>query len=198
MPAEPLGLVIFAHGSGSSRNSPRNRQVAGEMHARNLATLLFDLLTPAEADAEATTGELRFDIPFLAGRLLAACRWAQRHPATRHLPIGFFGASTGAAAALAVAAQVTETRAVVSRGGRSDLAGDAVRHVMCPTLLIVGSLDVPVVRWNQQTLEQLRGEKQLALVEGATHLFPEPGALERVAQLAGDWFAEHFNTPPPP
>lgn len=196
MPDGAHGLVIFAHGSGSSRHSPRNCWVAGIMHGKKLATLLFDLLTPAEAEAEARGGELRFDIPFLTGRLLAASHWARSHPSSRRLGCGYFGASTGAAAALAAAAELPEIQAVVSRGGRTDLAGAAVARVKSPTLLIVGSLDYPVVRWNQQTMQQLTCEKRLVLVEGATHLFAEPGTLEQVAELAGDWFANHLQPHP--
>ncbi len=192
IPAPAKGLVIFAHGSGSSRNSPRNRSVAWELNHRGLATLLFDLLTPDEAVAEAYTGALRFDIPFLTGRLIAATRWAQQEDSLQRLAIGYFGASTGAAAALAAAAELPEIAAVVSRGGRSDLAGDAVRHVKAATLLIAGEKDSPVVEWNHETLRQLGGTKKFILVSGATHLFSEPGALEKVAALAAEWFEEHL------
>jgi putative phosphoribosyl transferase len=192
VPENPVGLVIFAHGSGSSRQSPRNRQVAGCMHDHGLATLLFDLLTPVEAEAEERGAMRRFDIPFLTNRLVSATRWAREQPALRGLGIGYFGASTGAAAALAAAAQLPEIGAVVSRGGRTDLAGEASRRVNCPVLLIVGSRDVPVWQWNRETLDLLGGERRLAVVEGASHLFPEPGALEEVEDLAADWFALHL------
>jgi dienelactone hydrolase len=192
IPADARGLVVFAHGSGSSRRSPRNRLVAREMNGKRLATLLFDLLTPAEAAADARTGGLRFDIPFLTKRLAAATLWARSHPQLRRLGIGYFGASTGAAAALAAAARIPEIQAVVSRGGRTDLTGDAISRVMAPTLLIAGSLDEAVVRWNRKSLERLPCVKRLALVEGATHLFSEPGALERVADLAANWFSIHL------
>ena len=192
IPAGATGLVVFAHGSGSSRLSPRNRLVAGEMHRRQLATLLFDLLTPEEAVAEARTGELRFNIPFLTERLIAATRWAQQDENVKDLGIGYFGASTGAAAALVAASKIPEVQAVVSRGGRADLAGDALDRVKAPTLLIVGELDHPVVEWNQESLERLKGEKEIILVSGATHLFAEPDALEKVAELAAAWFENHL------
>ncbi len=192
IPAGASGLVVFAHGSGSSRMSPRNRWVAGEMHGKQLATLLFDLLTPEEAGSEARSGALRFNIPFLTERLVAATRWAQRDERIGGLGIGYFGASTGAAAALAAAAGIPEIQALVSRGGRTDLAGAAVERVKAPTLLIVGELDGPVVQWNEESLERLPGVKELTLVSGATHLFSEPGALEEVAGLAASWFGRHL------
>ena len=192
MPDDTRGLVIFAHGSGSSGSSPRNRWVAGKLNERRLATLLFDLLTPAEARADEIGGELRFDIPFLTQRLVAATEWARRQQSLEPLGIGYFGSSTGAAAAL-VAAALGGIQAVVSRGGRTDLASDSVSGVKAATLLIVGSLDHPVLQWNRETLDLLDCEKRLALVEGATHLFPEPGALGRVAELAADWFAGHLS-----
>ncbi len=193
LPDDARGLVIFAHGSDSSRSSPRNRWVAEQLNERRLATLLFDLLTPAEAQADEIGGELRFDIPFLTERLVAATEWARRQPSLGPLGIGYFGSSTGAAAALAAAA-LGGIQVVVSRGGRTDLAGDAVSDVKAATLLIIGSLDHPVVQWNRETLDLLECEKRLALVEGATHLFPEPGALGRVAALAADWFVKHLTT----
>lgn len=193
VPEDARGLVIFAHGSGSSRGSPRNRRVAARLNRRGFATLLFDLLSPAEADEAG--GDRRFDIPFLTERLAAATGWARRQPALAGLATGYFGASTGAAAALAAAARPDASiGAVVSRGGRTDLTGPAVARVRAATLLIVGALDHPVLRWNRQTLEQLNCEKQLTVVDGATHLFPEAGALETVADLAGDWFAGHLAT----
>lgn len=194
LPDKAHGLVVFAHGSGSSRRSPRNRWVAEQLNQRQLATLLFDLLTPAEARAEELGGELRFDIPFLTARLVAVTEWARRQPSLESLGIGYFGSSTGAAAALAAAAKLGCIQAVVSRGGRTDLAGEAVCDTKAATLLIVGSLDHPVVQWNRETLEVLECEKRLALVDGATHLFPEPGALGQVADLAADWFADHLST----
>jgi len=197
IPEKARGLVIFAHGSGSSRHSPRNRWVAGQMHERQLATLLFDLLTPEEAAAEERGGMQRFDIPFLSERLIAATEWARQQPALKTLGIGYFGASTGAAAALAAASEISGIQAVVSRGGRTDLAGKAATEVRAPTLMIVGSLDYPVVEWNEETLELLPCTKRLSLVEGASHLFPEEGALERVALLAADWFAMHLTHVPP-
>lgn len=191
LPDDACGLVIFAHGSGSSRRSPRNRWVAGQFNERRLTTLLFDLLTPSEANADEIGGELRFDIPILTERLVAATEWARRQPSLGPLGIGYFGSSTGAAAALA-AATLGGIQAVVSRGGRTDLASDSVSSVKAATLLIVGSLDHPVVQWNRETLDLLACEKRLMLVEGATHLFPEPAALGRVADLAADWFVKHL------
>jgi dienelactone hydrolase len=188
IPAGAEGLVIFAHGSGSSRLSPRNRLVAAEMHRKGLATLLFDLLTPGETASEAQTGALRFNIPFLAERLVSVTSWARRENQLRKLPIGYFGASTGAAAALAAAAAMPQIQAVVSRGGRTDLAAEMVKRVDAPTLLIVGELDQPVIQWNEKTMEQLPGIKHLSLIQGASHLFEEPGTLEKVAKLAASWF----------
>lgn len=190
LPEDSRGLVIFAHGSGSSRHSPRNRWVAQQLNRRRLSTLLFDLLSPAEADEEG--GESRFDIPLLTDRLVAATEWARRQPELGSLGTGYFGSSTGAAAALAAAAEISGIRAVVSRGGRTDLAGGAVGRVLAATLLIVGSLDHAVLLWNRETLKLLNCEKRLAVVDGASHLFPEPGALRTVADLAGDWFADHL------
>jgi len=196
LPANASGLVVFAHGSGSSRLSPRNRMVADEMHRHGLATLLFDLLTPREASEEAATGELRFNIPFLADRLVAATRWVQKEGNLKNFGIGYFGSSTGAAAALSAAADIPEVQAVVSRGGRTDLAGDAVNRVQCPTLLIVGQLDLPVIRWNEATFEHLSTIKHLAIIDGATHLFEEPGTLEHVAELAASWFEAYLTKVP--
>lgn len=187
IPIAVHGLVIFAHGSGSSRFSPRNRMVADEMHQRGLATLLFDLLTLEEAVSPQERA-LVFNIPLLTGRLISATRWAQQDEKVRGLGIGLFGASTGAAAALAAAAEIPEVRAVVSRGGRTDLAGSAISKVKVPTLLIVGELDLPVVELNEQSFHELKGIKDLAVVSGASHLFAEPGTLERVADLAASWF----------
>ncbi|MBX6330640.1 MAG: dienelactone hydrolase family protein [Gemmatimonadaceae bacterium] len=192
-PPRAQGLIVFAHGSGSSRLSPRNRYVAGELQRAHLATLLFDLLTPSEEQADLRTGRLRFDIPFLAERLGAATDWVIREPGLWPLGVGYFGASTGAAAALVAAAQRPGVvRAIVSRGGRPDLAGDALDRVACPTLLIVGGNDAPVIELNREALPRLRGHAELAIVPGATHLFEEPGALEEVARRATRWFAHYL------
>lgn len=194
MPDDPVGVVLFAHGSGSSRHSPRNQQVARVLRQAGVGTLLFDLLTAQEEHAEAQTRHLRFNIPFLAGRLLAATQWALEETAVRELSLGYFGSSTGAAAALSAAAQIGEgIAAVVSRGGRPDLAGAALERVLAPTLLIVGGEDNVVIDLNEQALEQLKCEKALKIIPGATHLFEEPGALEQVASIAADWFSHHFH-----
>ena len=190
MPDPALGLVLFAHGSGSSRHSPRNRYVARVLQQSGLATLLMDLLTDEEEKIDVRTAALRFDIGLLAGRLIAATRWLRDQPGTSELPLGYFGASTGAAAALVAAAELTTlVAAVVSRGGRPDLAGESLLRVNAPTLLIVGSRDYTVLELNRQALTLLPGENELKIVPGATHLFEEPGALEQVARLARDWFA---------
>lgn len=192
IPSSALGIVLFAHGSGSSRRSPRNRFVAEYLREAGLATLLLDLLTEEEEAVDFDTAQLRFDIPFLAGRLLAAMRWVLERPDTAKLPLGLFGASTGAAAALVAAAQAPEmVRAVVSRGGRPDLAGDALDRVKAPTLLIVGSHDVEVLALNRSAQARLGGESQLSIVPGASHLFEEPGTLTHVARLASAWFRGH-------
>jgi putative phosphoribosyl transferase len=193
IPTDAAGTVLFAHGSGSSRHSPRNRYVAGVLQQAGLATLLIDLLTRAEEEEDAIAGHLRFDVGFLADRLLAATDWLTSRPQTHALPLGYFGASTGAAAALVAAAERSEILgAVVSRGGRPDLAGPVLANVRAPTLLIVGGADEPVIGLNERALQQLPGEKQLVIVPGASHLFPEPGALEEVAHLATDWFARYL------
>jgi dienelactone hydrolase len=189
---EPGGIVLFAHGSGSSRLSPRNTYVAEILQDSGFATLLFDLLTEEEERIDAHTGELRFDIPFLTDRLVAATQWTLRQPGLHGLRIGYFGASTGAAAALSAAAQLPAVAAVVSRGGRPDLAGAALSDVRAATLLIVGGNDRQVLALNRSALAQLRAEARLEIVPGATHLFVEPGALEAVARLAADWFAAHL------
>jgi dienelactone hydrolase len=197
IPAGARGVVLFAHGSGSSRQSPRNRYVARVLRDAGLATLLMDLLTGEEEVADLETGLLRFDIGLLAERVVAATDWLGRTPETADMRIGYFGASTGAAAAL-VAAAVRPERvgAVVSRGGRPDLAGSALPRVHAPTLLIVGGLDGPVIGLNRQALAQLGAvEKQLVIIPGATHLFGEPGALEEVARLAADWLTRHLGRP---
>lgn len=193
LPPDSRGLVLFAHGSGSSRHSPRNQFVARFLQQSSFATLLMDLLTRAEEQADRRTGHLRFDIDLLANRLLAATDWAAAHEITRGLPAGYFGASTGAGAALvAAAARPEKVRAIVSRGGRPDLAGTALPNVLAPTLLIVGSRDDVVVELNEQAKRQMNAPVTIALVPGATHLFEEPGALEQVAQLAADWFGRHL------
>ncbi len=192
IPAEAKGIVLFAHGSGSSRLSPRNRYVAHVLHSAGLATLLIDLLTPEEERLDQATGHLRFDIGLLAERLLNATDWLQSEPETRGLRIGYFGASSGAGAALVAAASRAELiGAVVSRGGRPDLAGDALAHVKAPVLLIAGAKDDAIVEINRRALAQLSGEKKLEIVPGASHLFEEPGTLEQVADLAADWFKSH-------
>src|SRR2546422_941436 len=192
LPENAHGIVLFAHGSGSSRHSPRNRFVARSLQERELATLLMDLLTAEEEALDAYTGHLRFDIGLLAQRLVAATDWVAANPETHDLPIGYFGASTGAAAALAAAvARPDLVRAIVSRGGRPDLAGPALARVRAPTLLIVGGADQPVIELNEQAMRQMRSETRLEIVPRATHLFEEPGALERVADLAARWFERH-------
>jgi putative phosphoribosyl transferase len=193
LPEGAIGVVLFAHGSGSSRHSPRNRQVAGTLQRSRLGTLLIDLLTPEEAEAERYTRHLRFDIDLLADRVIGAARWLSRYPPTQHLSIGGFGASTGAAAALVAAAREPGlVRAVVSRGGRPDLAGEELSLVRAPTLLIVGGDDHAVIEMNREAFRRLRTVKELQIIPGATHLFEEPGALERVAQLAAEWFVRHL------
>jgi pimeloyl-ACP methyl ester carboxylesterase len=193
VPRQASGMVLFAHGSGSSRHSPRNRYVAKLLNEARLATLLIDLLTPEEEVVDSFTGNLRFDIGLLAERLVAVTDWLTDEPQTRHLRLGYFGASTGAAAALVAAAECPEVvGAVVSRGGRPDLAGPALARVRAPTLLIVGGNDFQVIELNRLALAQLRGEKQLVIVPGATHLFEEPGALDEVARLAREWFERYL------
>ncbi|MCE9630472.1 MAG: dienelactone hydrolase family protein [Planctomycetia bacterium] len=189
LPAPPTGLVLFAHGSGSSRHSPRNAYVASVLHESWIGTLLFDLLTEQEATDRVNV----FDVALLAERLLAAVRYVAGLEQTRHLPLGLFGASTGAAAALLAAAVEPRVSAVVSRGGRPDLAGRKLRVVQAPTLLIVGGDDTEVLELNRQALAQLDCEKQLAVVPDATHLFEEPGTLEEAARLAAEWFARHLH-----
>lgn len=188
------GVVIFAHGSGSGRHSPRNQMVAARLQQRGIATLLLDLLTQEEERVDLHTRHFRFDIPLLAARMVCATRWAAAEPRLSGLPIGYFGASTGSAAALIAAAELGGmVAAVVSRGGRPDLAGDAVlARVSCPTLLIVGGEDHGVIELNEQAFGSLRAAKRLEIVPGATHLFEEPGTLDRVSELAGDWFREHL------
>lgn len=193
IPASATGLVLFTHGSGSSRHSPRNQYVAQIIREAGVGTLLFDLLTHEEERIDLQTRHLRFDIPMLARRLAAATVWIKSQPPISQLQIGYFGASTGGGAALIAAAQLgSEIGAVVSRGGRPDLAGAALSQVIAPTLLIVGGLDEVVIRLNEEALAQLQCPKELKIVPGATHLFKEPGKLEEVARLAADWFHRYL------
>jgi putative phosphoribosyl transferase len=193
MPPHPHGIVLFAHGSGSSRHSRRNQFVARTLDRRNLATLLIDLLTAKEEVVDDRTAEYRFDIPMLAGRLVTIVDWLRNRKDAGALPIGLFGASTGGGAALIAAAdRPRDIAAVVSRGGRPDLAGAALSRVVTPTLLIVGGFDTPVIQMNRDAMKRIRGNVKLEIVPGATHLFEEPGTLERVADLAGDWFAHYL------
>jgi putative phosphoribosyl transferase len=197
VPERAQGLVLFAHGSGSSRHSPRNRYVAGELQDAGLATVLADLLTPEEEQADVRTGALRFDIDLLSGRVTALTDWLVEQERLADLGIGLFGASTGAAAALvAAAARPASVQAVVSRGGRPDLAGGRLRQVRQPTLLIVGGRDRTVLELNREAMEELGGETRLEIVPGASHLFEEPGALDEVARLARDWFVRHLRPVP--
>jgi pimeloyl-ACP methyl ester carboxylesterase len=193
IPADARGLVIFAHGSGSSRFSSRNRYVADFLNRGEFATLLLDLLTPAEERIDVRTAEYRFDISLLGRRVIAATDWVTGHSVLRELPIGYFGASTGAAAALMAAAERPDTAAVVSRGGRPDLAGGALPRVRTPTLLIVGGDDEPVIELNQAAMQNMRANVELAVVHHATHLFEEAGALEQVQRLALDWFTRYMD-----
>jgi putative phosphoribosyl transferase len=193
VPEGARSVVLFAHGSGSGRHSPRNRYVARVLREAGLATLLIDLLTPGEEEVDLRTGHLRFDIGLLAERLAGATDWLMENPDTSNLRTGYFGASTGAGAALVAAAERSEAvGAIVSRGGRPDLAGDALPLVKAPTLLIVGGDDLPVIGMNEEAFAQLQAEKELRIVPGATHLFEEPGALEEVARLAAAWFVGHL------
>jgi dienelactone hydrolase len=194
LPAHASGIVLFAHGSGSSRFSPRNQFVAETLQSHGIATLLMDLLTTSEEEVDRRTAQLRFNIRLLARRLVGATTWTLRQPDLRGLSVGYFGASTGAAAALVAAAQLSRTvAAVVSRGGRPDLAGNALGSVRAPTLLIVGGNDEAVVDLNERALAELGcSERKLVVIPGATHLFEEPGALEEVASVAAGWFSGHF------
>jgi putative phosphoribosyl transferase len=197
VPDGARGIVLFAHGSGSSRFSPRNRHVASILERSGLGTLLIDLLTQDEEEEERRTRHLRFDIELLAGRLDTATRWLTHDIATRHLRVGYFGASTGAAAALVAAARDPgRVGAVVSRGGRPDLALAQLQRVRAPTLLIVGGADEYVLELNRQAFQLLASEKSLQIVPGATHVFEEPGALDEVARLAARWFARHLASAP--
>jgi putative phosphoribosyl transferase len=198
IPENSVALVLFAHGSGSSRHSPRNQFVARTLNDFGLATLLFDLLTPDEEATDMYTREHRFNIGLLAERLVHATKWAKQQEQTRNLRVGYFGSSTGAAAALVAAAEISQyVGAIVSRGGRPDLAGDALPKVQTPTLLIVGRNDDIVIELNEMARDQMRCEVKLEIVPGATHLFEEPGALEKVAKLATDWFVNHIGAKSP-
>jgi dienelactone hydrolase len=193
MPDNPRGVVLFVHGSGSSRLSPRNQFVARQLHSVGLATLLIDLLTPREEEEDRYTGHLRFDIQLLSRRVLGATNWLSSQPATQNLKIGYFGASTGAAAALVAAAErPSDVGAVVSRGGRPDLASSYLPSVQAATLLLVGSKDTQVIELNRMAFSLLRCEKRLEIIPGASHLFEEPGTLEKVAELAGEWFTRYL------
>src|SRR5947207_10454936 len=193
IPENAMALVLFAHGSGSSRHSPRNQFVARTINRAGLGTLLFDLLTPEEEALDIYTREHRFNISLLAERLVHATKWVRQQEETRDLPIGYFGSSTGGGAALVAAAELPEeVGAVVSRGGRPDLAGDALPKVRAPTLLIIGGEDHVVIGLNEQARAQMTCDCKIEIVPGATHLFEEPGALEKVAKLASDWFVKHI------
>ncbi len=194
LPASPAGLVLFVHGSGSGRHSPRNRQVAQALQAAGMATLLFDLLTADEERVDSCTREYRFDIALLTARLECATAWVGQQPELGGLPLGYFGASTGSAAALIAASRLgPRVRAVVSRGGRPDLAGPVMlASILCPTLLVVGGEDADVIRLNEMAMRHLRCDRSLQVVAGASHLFEEAGALEQVCRLATDWFTRHL------
>jgi putative phosphoribosyl transferase len=197
IPESARGVVLFAHGSGSGRHSPRNRYVAEELQQAGLGTLLIDLLTSEEEEIDLRTRHLRFDIGMLAERLVGGTDWLAQNPDTQSLHVGYFGASTGAGAALVAAAERPNVVvAVVSRGGRPDLAREDLPRVVAPTLLIVGGEDHPVIGMNREAMAQLRVEKELKIVPGATHLFEEPGALEDVARLAAGWFSRYLNFAP--
>ena len=198
IPERATGLVIFAHGSGSSRFSRRNQSVAARLEAAGFGTLLLDLLTPQEAAIDESTREYRFDIELLGRRVVGAADWAQARPELHRLPVAFFGASTGAAAALIAAAERPDlTRAVISRGGRPDLAGEALHRVQAPTLLIVGGNDEPVIEMNRGAMSRMRAPVHLQIVPGATHLFEERGALEEVSRLATEWCQRYLRAYPP-
>ena len=193
IPEGATGVVLFAHGSGSSRKSPRNQFVARTIRQAGVGTLLFDLLTLEEETVDLRTRHLRFDIGLLANRLVDATRWIKKEEGTSHLKIGYFGSSTGGGAALVAAAELgQQISAVVSRGGRPDLARDALGQVTAPTLLIVGGLDYSVIQMNKEAYAQMHCEREMKIVSGATHLFEEPGALEDVAHLAADWFQRYL------
>jgi dienelactone hydrolase len=194
IPSGAKGVVLFAHGSGSGRLSPRNQYVARILNVAGIGTLLIDLLTKEEEEIDVATGEFRFDIGLLSQRLVGATEWVKQNPATRNLGLGYFGASTGAAAALIAAAKFPgEVKAVVSRGGRPDLAMEHLRNVKAPTLFIVGGKDAVVIDLNKKAMAQVPAEKKLEIVPGATHLFEEAGKLEEVARLSADWFTTHLH-----
>ena len=194
LPPGAKGVVLFAHGSGSGRFSPRNQYVAKEFNKATIGTLLFDLLTQEEEETDMVTAEYRFNIPLLAQRLIGATEWLRNDSQTRKLAFGYFGASTGAAAALIAAAKLpNEIAAVVSRGGRPDLAGEHLPNVVAPTLLLVGGLDAEVIELNQDAMDQMTAEKKLTIIPGATHLFEEPGTLEQVAKFSRDWFVRYLH-----
>jgi putative phosphoribosyl transferase len=198
IPKEATALVLFAHGSGSSRHSPRNQFVARTLNEARLATLLFDLLTPREEATDMQTREHRFNIQLLAERLVHATKWAKQQEQTSNLRTGYFGSSTGGAAALVAAVDVPQdVGAVVSRGGRPDLAGEALPKVQAPTLLIVGGNDDIVIELNEQARDKMHCEVKLEIIPGATHLFEEPGTLEKVAQFASEWFVKHIGAKSP-
>jgi len=193
IPTEATGLVLFVHGSGSSRHSPRNRYVAGILNKVGLATLLFDLLTEREEAIDVCTRRLRFDMALLAQRVTETTMWLLQQAGTSHMNVGYFGASTGAGAAILAASTAPEfVGAVVSRGGRPDLAGEALSIIQVPTLLIVGAMDTPVVELNREAFQSINAAKSLAIIPGANHLFDEPGKLEIVAELATDWFSRYL------
>jgi putative phosphoribosyl transferase len=193
IPSQAKGIVLFAHGSGSTRFSPRNQLVARFLNESNIATLLFDLLTPEEEEVDTRTREIRFNIPFLAERLTTVTEWISHYPDAHHLTVGYFGASTGAAAALIAAAELgMRIRALVSRGGRPDLAGHVLAHVQCPTLFLVGGNDYGVIELNQHSYDLLQCTKKFEIIPGATHLFEEPGTLEQVSRMAALWFSEYL------
>jgi putative phosphoribosyl transferase len=193
LPPSAKSVVLFAHGSGSGRFSPRNQYVAKEFNKAQIGTLLFDLLTQEEEEQDVVTAEYRFDIPLLAERLIGATEWLRNDPKTKKLAFGYFGASTGAAAALIASAKLpTEVSVVVSRGGRPDLAGDFLLRVTVPTLLLVGGLDTEVIELNREAMDKMKNEKKLVIITGATHLFEEPGTLEEVAKIATEWFLRHL------
>ncbi len=194
LPSGVKGVVLFAHGSGSSRFSPRNQYVAKEFNKAAIGTLLFDLLTQEEEETDMVTAEYRFNIPLLAQRLIGATEWLRLDSPTKKLAFGYFGASTGAAAALIAAAKLpNEVAAVVSRGGRPDLAADYLPRVVAPTLLLVGGLDTEVIELNKEAMDQMTAEKKLTIIPGATHLFEEPGTLEQVAKFSKDWFLRYLH-----
>ncbi len=194
LPSGVKGVVLFAHGSGSSRFSPRNQYVAKEFNKAAIGTLLFDLLTQEEEETDMVTAEYRFNIPLLAQRLIGATEWLRLDSPTKKLEFGYFGASTGAAAALIAAAKLpNEVAAVVSRGGRPDLAADYLPRVVAPTLLLVGGLDTEVIELNKEAMDQMTAEKKLTIIPGATHLFEEPGTLEQVAKFSKDWFLRYLH-----